>query len=152
IPVDRRGNLVEAYYEQLCSPLREVRQTAARAWSLWEGSTVKLLVDPSLQAEFAADEFADAFARIECHYFVNRGFFQSDNHLIEHIGAIRHIPAAIIQGRYDIVCPMRSAWDLHKAWPEAEFQVIADGGHAASEPGIRTALIEATDAFAERLS
>lgn len=150
IPMQRRDKLVEAYYEQLCSPSQEVRLTAARAWSLWEASTVKLLIDPNLQAEWSQDAFADAFARIECHYFVNRGFFKTDNFLLENIHRIRHLPAVIVQGRYDIVCPMRSAWDLHRAWPEAQFEVIPDGGHAASEPGVRTALIEATDAFAKR--
>jgi proline iminopeptidase len=152
IPVDERGNLVRAYYDRLRSPSAEVRRTAARAWSVWEGSTVKLLIDPSLQSEFAQDDFADAFARIECHYFVNHGFFPSENYLIEQIHRIRHIPCVIVQGRYDIVCPMRSAWDLHRAWPEADFHIVADGGHAATEPGIRTALIEATDAFATRLA
>jgi proline iminopeptidase len=151
IPEHKRGKLVESYYEQLTSSVPEVRRTAARAWSLWEGTTVKLLVDPALQAQFGEDEFAEAFARIECHYFVNRGFFETDNFLLENVNRIRHIPAVIVQGRYDVVCPMRSAWDLHKTWPEAEFRVIGDAGHAASEPGIRTALLDATDGFARSL-
>jgi proline iminopeptidase len=114
---------------------------------VWEGSTSKLFPDPLFIEHYAEDEFAVAFARIECHYFVNNAFFETDNWLIEHVAAIRHIPAVIVQGRYDVVCPLMSAWELHRAWPEADFHIIADAGHAAFEPGTRSALVEATDRF-----
>jgi proline iminopeptidase len=99
--------------------------------------------------KFGSDHFAAAFARIECHYFMHRGFFASDNYLLEYIDRIRHIPSVIVQGRYDIVCPMISAWELHKAWPEAEFIVVPNAGHAITEPGIQQALVNATDRFAQ---
>jgi proline iminopeptidase len=98
--------------------------------------------------KFADPEFALAFARIECHYFMNNAFFNSDNYLIENIDKIRDIPGVIVQGRYDVVCPMTSAWDLHRAWPEAQLHLIADAGHSISEPGIIDALVKATDDFA----
>jgi proline iminopeptidase len=100
--------------------------------------------------QFTEDTHADALARVECHYFMNGCFFKTDNWLIEQVGAIRKIPAVIVQGRYDIICPMESAWELHRAWPEAEFEVIKDAGHAASEPGIADALIRATDYFGQK--
>jgi proline iminopeptidase len=121
---------------------------AARAWSIWEGSTSKLFFDPSLIEKFADPEFALAFARIECHYFMNNSFFPSADYLIENVKNISHIPGVIVQGRYDVVCPLRSAWDLHRAWPEAQLHIIPDAGHAISEPGIIDALVEATDNFA----
>ena len=89
-----------------------------------------------------------SLARIECHYFMNNSFFPSENYLIENIDKIRHLPAVIVQGRYDVVCPMRSAWDLHKAWPEADFRVVADAGHSALEAGNTHELVSATDRFA----
>lgn len=151
IPPDERQDLLTAYYKRLTDPDRTVQLTAARAWSVWEASTSKLLQDPALISTFAADEFAAAFARIECHYFMNKGFFESDNQLIEKVDRIRHIPAVIVQGRYDVVCPMVSAWELHQAWPEAEFIVIPDAGHSMMEPGIRSVLIEASDRFSSFL-
>ena len=149
IPEAERGDFVAAYYKRLTSPDAEVRRAAAVAWSVWEGSTSKLLFSQQMLDRYGAGEFADAFARIECHYFTNKGFFETDGWLLENVGRIRHIPAVIVQGRYDVVCPMKSAWDLHRAWPEAEFKVIADAGHAASEKGILSALIEAADGFAQ---
>lgn len=149
IPEEERGDLVAAYHRRLTSPDAATRRAAGRAWSIWEGSTSKLIPSNSLVSRFGEDRFAEAFARIECHYFVNKGFFESDNWLIENIDRIRHVPATIVQGRYDVVCPLRSAWDLHRAWPEADFNVIADAGHAASETGILSALIDATDRYAE---
>ena len=98
---------------------------------------------------FAGGKFADAFARIECHYFVNNGFLDSDDQLLKNAKRIRKIPGVIVQGRYDVVCPIRSAWDLHRAWPEADLQIVPDAGHAASEPGILRRLVEATDRFAD---
>jgi proline iminopeptidase len=120
IPENERHDLVTAFYKRLTSPDKEVRSKAAKAWSIWEGSTSKLYTDPSFVERFAGDEFADAFARIECHYFVNKGFFKEDGWLLKNIDKIRHIPAWIVQGRYDVVCPATSAWELHKAWPESK--------------------------------
>lgn len=102
-------------------------------------------MDATAVDEFEDPDFALSFARIECHYFTNNAFFKTNNWLLENIEKIRHIPGFIVQGRYDVVCPARSAWDLHKAWPEAKFEIIADSGHAASEPGTRSALIRAAD-------
>lgn len=150
IPVAERDDMLAAYHRRLTSPDAELRSTAARAWSIWEGSTSKLLPSGDMVMRFGESRFAEAFARIESHYFVNRGFFEADDWLIRNVDRIRHIPAVIVQGRYDVVCPMRSAWDLHRAWPEADFRVVADAGHAASESGTLAQLIDATDRFAER--
>jgi proline iminopeptidase len=147
IPEEERGDMVSAYYRRLTSEDEQVRLEAARAWSVWEGSTSKLYFDYSMIERFAEPEFALAFARIECHYFMNDAFFDTGNYLIENVGKIRHIPAVIAQGRYDVVCPMRSAWELNRAWPEAELNVVADAGHSATEPGIIAALVEATERF-----
>jgi proline iminopeptidase len=149
IPVDERDDLLTAYYKRLTSPDVQVRLEAARAWSIWEASTSRLFPDTQLMQTFGADNFADAFARIECHYFINKGFFETEEQLLLNVHRIRNIPAVIVQGRYDVVCPMISAWELHRAWPEAEFIVVPDAGHSMSEAGIRSALIEATDRFAE---
>jgi proline iminopeptidase len=148
IPVEERHDLISAYYRRLTSPDQAVRREAARAWSIWEGSTSKLLIDPGLQQKFGESQFADAFARIECHYFVHKGFLETEDQLLRGCDRIRHLPTVIIQGRYDVVCPMISAWELHKALPEADFQVIPDAGHSMTEPGIRSALIVASDRFA----
>lgn len=148
IPEPDRDDLVSAYYQRLISSDAATRQEAAKAWSIWEASTSKLIPDTDLMQRFGEGSFADAFARIECHYFVNGGFFERPNQLLENIDAVRNIPAVIVQGRYDVVCPMTSAWELHRAWPEAELVVVADAGHSATELGIASALIEATDRFA----
>ena len=147
IPEAERDDVIEAYYRRLTSDDEAVRLSAARAWSVWEGSTSKLISDPDAIARFDEPHLALSLARIECHYFVNKAFFDTDNWLIENVDRIRHIPAVIVQGRYDVVCPIMSAWDLHRAWPEAEFHVIPDAGHAVSEPGIVSALLDATDRF-----
>lgn len=147
IPPEERHDLVAAYFKRLTSTDAQVRRQAAQAWSTWEGSTSKLIPDPLMIAHYGADDFAEAFARIECHYFVHRGFFDTDNYLIEQVGKIRHLPAIIVHGRYDVVCPVENAWELHQAWPEAELRIIADAGHSLSEIGITDALIEATDRF-----
>jgi proline iminopeptidase len=147
IPEAERADMVDAYYRRLTSEDEAVRLEAARAWSIWEGSTSKLFFDPSSIEKFADPEFALAFARIECHYFMNNAFFTTDNYLIENVGRIRSIPGVIVQGRYDVVCPLMSAWDLHRAWPEAALHIIPDAGHSISEPGIIDALVAATDAF-----
>jgi proline iminopeptidase len=150
IPVDERGNLMEAYYKRLTGDDEAARLEAAKAWSSWEGSSISLYPDDSRVSAFGEDKYATAFARIECHYFVNSGFFEHDDQLIANVGRLRHIPGIIIQGRYDMCTPMRTAWDLHKAWPEADFHLIPDAGHAFTEPGIRDALVAATDHFSGR--
>ncbi len=147
IPIEERDNLLNAYYKRLTSEDKRVRLEAARAWSIWEASTSKLFLDKSLMTAFGESAFADAFARIECHYFVNKGFFEREDQLLLNVDKIRHIPAVIVQGRYDVVCPMISAWELHKVWSEAEFIVVPDAGHSMTEPGIQTALLDATDRF-----
>jgi proline iminopeptidase len=142
-----RGDMVRAYYKLLTHNDYDIRLKAAKVWSKWEAATSRLLVSPEAIDEYEDPASALAFARIECHYFINNAFFKTDNFLLENVSKIRHIPGVIVQGRYDVVCPARSAWDLHREWPQAKLQIIADAGHAASEPGIRSALIEATDSF-----
>ncbi len=151
IPGEERGDLVAAYHRRLTSTDPAVRLEAARAWSVWEGRTSKLLTSPDMVDHYSTEEFALAFARIECHYFIHRGFFTRDDQLLADVGRIRHIPAVIVQGRYDAVCPMTSAHELHRAWPEAELHVIADAGHSAFEDGILRELLNATDGFSRRL-
>lgn len=147
IPEEERGDMMAAYYRRLTSEDESVRFEAARAWSVWEGSTSKLHPDLNLINDFGDPHKAVALARIECHYFVNNVFMEPETKLLDDIDKIRHIPGVIVQGRYDVVAPIYSAWDLHKAWPEAELHIIPDAGHSAYEPGIRSALIEATDKF-----
>lgn len=147
IPVEERGDFVKAFYKRLTSENKDIRSEAAKAWSVWEASTSKLIQSSELMDSFAGDEFADAFARIECHYFTNKGFFKDEDQLLKNIDRIRHIPAIIVQGRYDVVCPMESAWELHRAWPEAKLEIIDDAGHSLSEKGITSALIESTERF-----
>ena len=148
IPEAERGDLVAAYYKRLTSNDSKIRLEAAKAWSIWEGSTSKLVQDRASIAGYGNSHFAEAFARIECHYFINNCFFDEENFLLKNVDKIRHLPGVIVQGRYDIPCPVVSAWELHKAWPEAELIIVPDAGHSMSEPGIRSALIEATDKFA----
>jgi proline iminopeptidase len=147
IPEAERGNLLQAYHRRLTSEDGAVRQEAAKAWSVWEGRTSMLFPNADLIARTSGEVFALAFARIECHYFINRGFLTSDTQLLDEVGAIRNIPAVIVQGRYDVVCPMESAWALHRAWPEADLRIVADAGHSANEPGTTHELVEATDRF-----
>jgi proline iminopeptidase len=147
IPPGERADLIGAYYRRLTSPDPAVRLAAAKVWSTWEGATSYLRQNPDYIASTGADEFALAFARIECHYFVNGGFFECDDQLLRDAHKLKNIPAVIVQGRYDVVCPMRSAWDLHRAWPEADLRIVPDAGHSAFEAGITHELIEATDRF-----
>ena len=147
IPEVERGDLISAYYRRLTSPDPAIRLSAAKAWSVWEASTSYLLQDAEQIQGNAADEFALAFARIECHYFVHGGFFEADDQLLRNASRLKDIPAVIVQGRYDVVCPTRSAWDLHRAWPEADLRIVADAGHSAFEPGITDELVRATDRF-----
>ncbi len=151
IPAGERHDLIRAYYRRLTSTDRQVLVQAAAAWSMWEGATSYLRQNPDYVAKFGTDAaYAAAFARIECHYFINAGFLRQDDQLLADVDRIRHIPAVIVQGRYDVVCPMRSAWDLHRAWPEAALRIIADTGHSAFELGNSRALVAATDGFAKR--
>lgn len=148
IPESEQNDLVNAYYKRLTNHDDSTRLEAAKAWSVWEGSTSQLKPDPELKVKFGEEAFATAFARIECHYFKHGGFFESDGWLIDNVDKIRHIPSVIVQGRYDMPCPMKTAWDLHKAWPEADFKIIDDAGHSASETGTASALVEACEKFA----
>jgi proline iminopeptidase len=150
IPEVERGDLMSAYHRRLTSDDAAVRMDAARAWSVWEGSTSKLFQNPESIARFAGDAFAEAFARIECHYFVNGAFLKSDTQLLDDASRIAHLPGVIVQGRYDVVCPAASAWALHRRWPKSELKIIGDAGHSITEPGIIDALVAATDDFAAR--
>jgi proline iminopeptidase len=149
IPEAERSDLVRAYYRRLTSDDARVRGEAARAWSVWEGKTSCLYPNAALVERFAGDTFAEAFARIECHYFVNDGFFDEGRDPLSaaRIDRIREIPAVIVQGRYDVVCPMETAWALHRAWPEADLRIVPDAGHSAMEPGNLHELVSATDRF-----
>ena len=147
IPEAERGDMMAAYYRRLTGDNPTERLRAAKAWSVWEGSTITLLRRPEQVEHFGEDDLATAFARIECHYFVNGGFFESDGWLIDNVDRIRHIPAVIVQGRYDMATPVKTAWDLHRAWPEADFHIVPDAGHAYDEPGIADRLVRATDKF-----
>lgn len=152
IPADERdGDLVEAYHRLLTSGDVTTARAAARAWTGWEQATSYLLPRPDEDEDDLSEadrgRFDLAFASIENHYFVNHGFLR-DGQLLDEIDAIASIPGVIVQGRYDVVCPARSAWDLHRAWPAADLHIVADAGHASYEPGIRHHLIEATDRFA----
>lgn len=148
IPEGERSDLLKAYYTRLTSPDAAVRLAAAKVWSGWEGATSKLIPDADFSGHFEEDEFALAFARIECHYFTHKGFFETDDQLLRDAHKIRHIPGVIVQGRYDVVCPMESAWALHRAWPEADFLITPNSGHSAFEAPNSRALVAATDKFA----
>lgn len=149
IPEDERGDLVTAYYKRLTSSNDTVRIEAAKAWSIWEASTSKLFKSEKSLHTFENAMVAEAFARIECHYFTKGGFFDTDEWLLENVDKIRHIPTVIVQGRYDVVCPMISAWDLHRKFPEADFHVVQDAGHSMTEEGITEKLVEYTDKFSD---
>jgi proline iminopeptidase len=147
IPKGERGDMLGAYHKRLTSDDSEVRLEAAKAWSTWEASTSFLVPNEKVTAAFAGSDLALSLARIECHYFVNGGFMK-ENQLLDNIDKIRNVPAVIVQGRYDVVCPMVSAWELAQAWPEADFRIVPDAGHAAFEAGNIHELVMATDAFA----
>lgn len=151
IPEAKHDDLLHAYYDCLTSNNEVERMAAAKAWSLWEGRCATL--QPS---KVVADHFSDPFtalslARIECHYFVNNSFLE-ENQILRNAKRLHDIPGVIVQGRYDMVCPIESAWDLHQVWPQAELNIIDDAGHSASEPGIINALLEATNAMADRFA
>jgi len=145
---DKRENLMDAYREIFYGDDQAKKLQAAVAWSKWEAATSSLLISKSRVDEFQDPEFALAFAMIENHYFVNNGFFKDENQLLENLDVIRHIPAVIVQGRYDVVCPMESAWELASKWPEAEFIVTPNSGHSAFEKENIAALVAATNKFA----
>ena len=147
IPVLERTRMIEAYHRRLSDPDPAVHEPAGVAWTTWEASTVTLRPDPDLVASMAEPAAAVAFARIENHYFLH-GAWLREGQLIADAGRIRHIPAVIVQGRYEMCTPMMTAWDLHRAWPEAELVIVPDASHSASEPGIAEALRAATDRFA----
>jgi len=148
IPEAERGDMIAAYYRRLTSEDPETQVAVARAWSAWEGRTLSLLPDFDRLRQFSEDHYALAFARIECHYFINGGFFETDDQLIRDAGRLRDIPGVIVHGRYDVVTPVKIAFDLARAWPEADLRVVPDSGHAMTEPGILHELIAATRIFA----
>lgn len=147
IPPLEREDLVAAYYKRLTSMDPDIRKAAAKAWSSWEAACVKLKFDPNMFAEFTEDFHAEAIARIECHYFIHNCFFPTEKALMDHIQVIHRIPGVIVQGRYDMICPMENAYELHKAWPIAKFEIIPDGGHSSSDEGMTDALVRAADDF-----
>jgi proline iminopeptidase len=150
IPVEERDDLVAAYHRLLTGGNELLRLMAAKAWCVWEGRASSLLPKPSLAEHFAQSHRALGMARIECHYFHNHSFL-APNQILKDIERIRHLPAVMVHGRYDAVCPLEQAWVLHQAWPEAELRIIADAGHSAGEPGIVDALVSATQQFVDRL-
>lgn len=151
IPQRERGDLVAAFYKRLTSKDRAVRMQAARAWSRWEGETISIQGPSALPARFHEDRFVEAFARIECHYFINKGFFPTDGWLLENAHRFAHVPGKIVHGRYDVCTPLSSAWSLTRVWRAAELAIVPDAGHSSLEPGIVDELVRATDHFATRI-
>lgn len=147
IPESERGDLMAAYRKRLTGPDRQAQIDAARAWSLWEGQTITLLPDPAAKLKYGDGEYALAFARIENHYFVHDGWLE-EGQLIRDAHKLKGIPGVIVQGRYDMACPAKTAWELHRAWPEADFHMVEGAGHAYNEPGVLELLLAATDRFA----
>ena len=150
IPEAERGDLMSAYRRRLTGADPAERLKAARAWSLWEGETITLRPDPAIAGQHGDDDYALAFARIENHYFVHGGWLE-EGQLIRDAGRLAAIPGVIVQGRYDVATPAVTAWDLHRAWPQAAFHMVDDAGHAFSEPGVLDRLVRATDGFARTL-
>lgn len=148
IPEAERGDLIAAYHKRLTSDDEATRLEAAKAWSIWEGGTSYLQIDPDYATSHGDPQFALPFARIENHYFVNGGFFEHDDQLLRDAHKIADIPGVIVHGRYDVVCPIQSAFDLHAAWPKSELVVSPGSGHSAFEAENASALVEATDRFA----
>lgn len=146
LPEEEHADIFNSFYARLTDPDPAIHMPVAKAWSGYEGSCVSLLPDPEIIAASREDNLALSRARIEAHYFNHRSFLPEKG-LLGHMDKIRHIPAVIVHGRYDIVCPITTAYELSKAWPEAEFRVIDDAGHSASEPGVCTALVEAMEKF-----
>jgi len=151
IPESERDDLVTAYHRRLTSPDREIRERAAQAWSIWEGSTSCLRPNPAVVAHFADPSVAVSLARIECHYFRHDSFMEPDQ-LLRDAGRLAGIPGYIVHGRYDVVCPVEQAVALHRVWPQADLRIVPDAGHSAAEPGITRELVAATDTLAARLA
>jgi len=147
IPEMEQHDMIAAYHKRLTGSDEAALKVCARAWSVWESTCLSLLPNADRVAQSADDRFAYAFARIECHYFINRGFFSEEGQLLKEAPRLKNIPGAIVQGRYDVVTPMQSAWALHKVWPAAHLDIIGDAGHTGTEPGLAAALINATDGF-----
>jgi proline iminopeptidase len=148
IPEAERGDLIAAYRKRLTGADPVEQLACARAWSVWEGQTIRLLPDADTKEKHAQDAFSLAFARIENHYFVHKGWMD-EGQLLRDAPRLAGVPGVIVQGRYDVCTPVRTAWELHRAWPQADFQLVPDAGHAYNEPGILSRLIEATDRFAD---
>jgi proline iminopeptidase len=151
IPVSERRDLLKAFHKRLTGRDASRRAEAAAAWARWEGETLSIQGPKQRPPRFDETEFLDAFARIECHYFVNRGFFEKDGWLLEAASEFGDLPGYIVHGRYDVITPLSSAWALHKAWPKSQLRIVADAGHSSLEPGIVSELVKAGDALAERL-
>jgi proline iminopeptidase len=151
IPEAERGDLLAAFHRRLFSPDRAVRIAAARAWSRWEGETISIAGPSALPSRFNDDHFVEAFARIECHYFVNHGFFERDGWLLDQVPRMRHIPTRVAHGRYDMCTPLASAWALKRAWPEIDLEIIHDAGHSSLEPGIVDSLVRGADAMLDKV-
>lgn len=149
IPAEEQTQLTQAYYRRLTSDEASVRRAAVEAWNRWEGSIVSLLPDPTALQNFR--DGAEAPARIECHYFVNGCFLKRPTQLIDDLDRIRHLPCIIVQGRYDVICPVHAAWRLHRRWPESDMRIVPDGSHSAADPAMATALTEAANDMAKRL-
>ncbi len=147
IPETERHDMIAAYHKRLTGSDQEMLKRCARAWSVWESTCLSLRPNPERVAQAAEDRFAYAFARIENHYFINRGFFEQDGQLLKDAGRLAAIPGVIVQGRYDVVTPVNSAWELHKLWPTSRLDIIDDAGHTGIEPGLAAALVNATDSF-----
>lgn len=152
VPLAERSDLIAAYHTLLNGADADACASAAAAWTRWEMATSSLVTKAEDLARADDGKFSLAFARIENAYFFHKGWFETETQLLEGVDKIRHIPCKIVQGRYDVVCPMRSAWDLHLAWPEAELSIIEDAGHSANEAGTTAALCDATDAFRGRIT
>ena len=153
IPESERGDLLTAFHRRLTGDDKQARINAARAWARWEGETLSIKGPLTTPPRFNEDDFVDAFARIECHYFVNRGFFEKDDWLEKEVArTLGKTPGVIVHGRYDVVTPLSTAWALSKAWPIAELNIVPDAGHSSMEPGIVDRLITATDMFADQFA
>ncbi|MBK5930329.1 prolyl aminopeptidase [Halochromatium salexigens] len=150
IPAQEQDDLLSAYHRRLTGDDPATRLTAAKAWSIWEGRCATLLPDKTIRSAFSDERLALSLARIECHYFVHQAFLRP-RQLLDDASRLREIPGVIVQGRYDLICPLRSAWELAAAWPSASLEIIDDAGHAAFEPGIAQALVAATDRLAAEL-
>jgi len=147
LPPEERDDPITAYHARLTSDDPQIRAAAARAWSIWECRVATLAPDPDLVMHCDDTAFSLAFARIECHYFVHGGFLDSPHQLIEQLPKLHDVPVTIVHSRYDVICPMRNAWRLHRAWPGSKLVTVTDAGHSANEPGVTRALVAATDAY-----